>query len=181
MIAIRKAWWATLLLTAFVGCGHEEPAGDNAGTTPPASSDAASAPEVTAPAEGKPAETPPPAEAASPSESMPKDAAPSNEGLKLDGPAVTPPAAAEKKEGGEASTGLTPAELTELASLAAPDKDLALKQVVCPVSGENLGSMGKPLKVSAEGKTFLICCKGCNDEVKDNPKEVIAKLKIEKN
>jgi YHS domain-containing protein len=36
--------------------------------------------------------------------------------------------------------------------------------------------MGVPLKVSAEGKTFFLCCKGCNKELKANPQAVVAKL-----
>jgi YHS domain-containing protein len=54
---------------------------------------------------------------------------------------------------------------------------VALKQLVCPVSDEHLGSMGTPLKVTAEGQTFYICCKGCNKDVKDDPAAVVAKLK----
>ena len=51
-----------------------------------------------------------------------------------------------------------------------------MKQVLCPVSGEHLGSMDAPIKVSAEGKTFYLCCKSCKKEVEKNPKEVVAKL-----
>jgi hypothetical protein len=36
--------------------------------------------------------------------------------------------------------------------------------------------MGKPLKTSAEGRTFYLCCKGCEDDLKADPKAVIAKL-----
>jgi YHS domain-containing protein len=36
--------------------------------------------------------------------------------------------------------------------------------------------MGKPIKVSAEGRTFFICCEGCEEKVKSDPKAVIAKL-----
>jgi YHS domain-containing protein len=30
--------------------------------------------------------------------------------------------------------------------------------------------------VSAEGRTFFICCEGCEEKVKSDPKAVIAKL-----
>jgi hypothetical protein len=187
MISIRKAWWATLLLTAFVGCTNEEPAGENPPPTPPSTPEA-TAPAATPPAAEKAPEggmssdmnkgEPAKPEGLPPTDVAPKEEAPKEEAkeLKLDAPAVTPPAKEEKKEAA-ATSPLTAEELAELASLSAADKDLALKQVVCPVSGENLGSMGVPLKVSAEGKTFLICCKGCNADVKENPKEVVAKLK----
>ena len=35
-----------------------------------------------------------------------------------------------------------------------PSRTLAIKQAVCPVSGDHLGAMDKPIKVSAEGRTF---------------------------
>ena len=38
------------------------------------------------------------------------------------------------------------------------------------------GRMDKPIKVTAEGRTFYICCDGCEDEVKTKGKEVVAKL-----
>ncbi|WP_406699586.1 hypothetical protein V5E97_12060 [Singulisphaera sp. Ch08] len=187
MIAIRKAWWATLLLTVFIGCTHEEPTVDNPPPPPPTSPDsAAPAPTPSAePAVEKPKDAMPEAEL--PKEVVPKVEAPKDAGdLKLDPPALTPPAAKEegaekkdeaKKDEAAAKSSLTEEELAVLAMLSPADKALALKQIVCPVSGENLGSMDAPVKVTAEGKTFLICCGGCNNEVKSNPKEVVAKLK----
>ena len=47
-------------------------------------------------------------------------------------------------------------ELAEIKKLPADEQAVALKQIVCPVSGEHLGSMGVPLKVTAEGKTFSL-------------------------
>jgi len=66
--------------------------------------------------------------------------------------------------------------VAEIGKLPAGEKEIALAQIVCPVSGEHLGSMGKPVKVSAEGKTFLICCKGCTEDITKDPKAVVAKL-----
>ena len=40
---------------------------------------------------------------------------------------------------------------------------------VCPVSHEELGSMGPPLKVSRGGKSTFLCCKGCLKEVRADP------------
>ena len=37
--------------------------------------------------------------------------------------------------------------------------------------------MGVPLKVTAAGQTFFLCCKGCNKDVQDDPAAVVAKLK----
>ena len=39
----------------------------------------------------------------------------------------------------------------------------------CPVSKEDLGSMGGPLKVTRDGKSTFICCKGCLKQIQANP------------
>ena len=36
--------------------------------------------------------------------------------------------------------------------------------------------MGVPIRVTAEGKTFFLCCKSCEKEVKADPKAIVAKL-----
>ena len=76
----------------------------------------------------------------------------------------------------DAAVTLLAAEIDEIKALPAGEQATALAQAVCPVSGEHLGSMGMPLKITAEGRTFYLCCKGCKDEVTANPKAVIAKL-----
>ncbi len=60
--------------------------------------------------------------------------------------------------------------------MPAAEQEQALKQAVCPVSGEHLGAMDKPIKISAEGRTFFLCCDNCEAEVKKDAKAVIAKL-----
>ena len=40
---------------------------------------------------------------------------------------------------------------------------------ICPVSKEDLGSMGGPLKVTRDGKSTFICCKGCLKDLQANP------------
>ncbi len=42
-------------------------------------------------------------------------------------------------------------------------------QKLCKVSGEELGSMGVPLKLTRGGKSILICCQGCVKTVKADP------------
>jgi YHS domain-containing protein len=64
-----------------------------------------------------------------------------------------------------------------LAELAPADRAAALKQRVCPVTGEALGSMGKPFKVTVKGQTFFLCCEGCRDDLNKNPDKYLAKLK----
>jgi Archaeal TRASH domain len=104
------------------------------------------------------------APASSPAEGK-DSSAPSLEGPKSDA-----------AEGGSKSVKLTSAEEANIKKLPAEEQPAALKQLVCPVSGEHLGSMGTPVKVSAENRTFYLCCKSCQDDVKADPKGVIAKL-----
>jgi hypothetical protein len=101
----------------------------------------------------------------------------------IEGPKVEPPkkeGEGESKEPGKtASVTLSEEEVAEIKKLPANEQTVALKQAVCPVSGEHLGEMGMPLKVSAEGRTFYLCCKSCNKEVVADPKGVVAKLNQE--
>lgn len=46
-------------------------------------------------------------------------------------------------------------------SLSKQDRLLAKLQKICPVSGQELGKMGEPIKVAAGGQTVFLCCKGC--------------------
>lgn len=64
----------------------------------------------------------------------------------------------------------------ELAKLSAEDRALALKQVFCPATGERLGSMGVPLKLTVSNEPVLICCKGCKDQVLKDPAATLAKV-----
>ena len=64
-----------------------------------------------------------------------------------------------------------------LAELSVEDRALAEKQKVCPVSGERLGAMGKPVKISVKGQTVFLCCAGCEAPIKKDPDKYLAKLK----
>ena len=69
------------------------------------------------------------------------------------------------------------AEVTaNLAKLSNEDRALAEKQKVCPVSGEELGSMGAPIKVDVKGQPVFICCEGCKEDLLSKPDEFLAKL-----
>jgi len=70
-----------------------------------------------------------------------------------------------------------PAGLTEL---SADDRAAAEKQRVCPVSGEVLGAMGKPYKVSIKGQTVFLCCPACEKELLENPDKYLAKMQAGK-
>ncbi|QDV78334.1 hypothetical protein [Botrimarina mediterranea] len=48
------------------------------------------------------------------------------------------------------------------------------EQKVCPVSGQPLGAMGKPIPVTIGDKTIYVCCEGCIAKVKANPAKYFA-------
>lgn len=64
-----------------------------------------------------------------------------------------------------------------LAKLSAEDAESAEKQHICPVSGEMLGTMGLPEKVTVNGQQVWICCDGCKDQLLESPNQYLAKLK----
>ncbi len=47
---------------------------------------------------------------------------------------------------------------------------------VCPVTGEPLGSMGKPYIYKHEGREVRFCCKGCVDKLTAEPSKYLSKL-----
>jgi hypothetical protein len=60
--------------------------------------------------------------------------------------------------------------------LAPAERALAVKQKVCPVTGERLGAMGPPPSVVIAGRTVFVCCKGCIPELQKEPAKYLAKL-----
>jgi YHS domain-containing protein len=69
------------------------------------------------------------------------------------------------------------ADAPGLAELSPADRALAEKQKICPVSGERLGAMGKPVKITVKGQTVFLCCAGCEEAVRKDPDKYLAKLK----
>ena len=159
MNATRNLVGSVVLLAFVAGCGDDgsKNAPETPGTTaktnyPPAGKGGAG---VKAP----------PAPAAKPSETKKGDESPPVEGPKADNAAP-----------GAKGVKLTAEEIKYIKELPASDQEAAIAQAICPVSAHHLGSMEKPYKVTAEGRTFYLCCEGCNDTVKSDPKGVIAKL-----
>lgn len=64
----------------------------------------------------------------------------------------------------------------ELAKLSPMDATSAMKQHICPVSGEMLGAMGAPIKVDVDGQQVWICCEGCRQQLLESPNKFLAKL-----
>lgn len=85
-------------------------------------------------------------------------------------PSVDAPAAAPVAQESDASI---PADLT---SLSAADREAALAQKICPVSGQPLGSMGVPPKVHVDDRDVFICCEACETPLLADPAKHLAKL-----
>jgi YHS domain-containing protein len=45
---------------------------------------------------------------------------------------------------------------------------------VCPVSGDKVGSMGKPYIVEYKGQKIALCCKDCTKDFKKHPAKYAA-------
>jgi hypothetical protein len=95
-----------------------------------------------------------------------------------------------KKPGGKSSAG-TDTGTRELApdmaadmtdehgagpALSPDDQALADLQKLCPVSGEELGSMGVPVKLIVKGEPVFICCTGCEKKLNADPDKYLAKV-----
>ncbi|MHB1560525.1 MAG: hypothetical protein ACYC61_23985 [Isosphaeraceae bacterium] len=59
-------------------------------------------------------------------------------------------------------------EITVTQAARADQKAIAAAKV-CPVSKEDLHSMGGPLKVSRGNRSIFICCKGCLEKIQADP------------
>ena len=82
---------------------------------------------------------------------------------------------------GHEQAGTAPVSVPDgLAELSAADRAAAEKQLVCPVSGDVLGTMDKPYKVSVKGQTVFLCCPACEKELLKNPDKYLAKMKTSK-
>jgi YHS domain-containing protein len=81
----------------------------------------------------------------------------------------------------EHKTTPSPETSASVAELSEADAALAKQQRVCPVSGDVLGAMGKPYKVTVQGKTVFLCCSGCEEELRKNPEKYLSKLESPKN
>src|SRR3954468_17705383 len=66
-----------------------------------------------------------------------------------------------------------------LASLSTAERAIVEKQKICPVSGEPLGEMGAPKKVTVAGHDVFICCAGCKEALTKDPAKFLAKIGLE--
>ena len=88
-------------------------------------------------------------------------------------------AAADKKDDKKADAEADEKEIKEnLAKLPDKDRKLAEAQKYCPIEDDNrLGEMGVPVKLTLNGQTVFICCKGCAKQAKADPEKTLAKVK----
>jgi len=76
-----------------------------------------------------------------------------------------------------ADTSAAPAGVpASFASLSDADRTAALAQKICPVSGEPLGEMGTPVKVTVAGRDVFLCCANCKEEIEKDPQKYLTKL-----
>ena len=74
-----------------------------------------------------------------------------------------------------------PAVTDGFAGLSDDDRELAKAQKICPVSGELLGAMGTPVKITVTAgdgtqRDVFLCCAGCEGAIKGDPDTYLAKL-----
>jgi Cu(I)/Ag(I) efflux system membrane fusion protein len=88
-----------------------------------------------------------------------------------------PPGGGDSKAGATgAGSGKPSAEgLKNLDGLPAAEREIALAQKNCPISGEPLGSMGVPIKVMVKGQVVFLCCQGCRGKVESDPDGALKK------
>lgn len=72
----------------------------------------------------------------------------------------------------------TAEHLHRVAELPEPDRQLALRQKWCPVTGNPLGSMGVPVKITLRGRPVFLCCRGCVGKAKREPDETLKKTGV---
>lgn len=54
-----------------------------------------------------------------------------------------------------------PANMSGIAQLPVWEQEAALKQRICPVSGDLLGSRGVPIRTVINGQSVFVCCQNC--------------------
>jgi hypothetical protein len=75
-----------------------------------------------------------------------------------------------------AGTAASPAK-AEAVPAAADDQVAIDRQKLCPVTGEALGSMGPPVRVTVDGRTVFLCCKSCEPALRNDPAKYLSKLR----
>lgn len=64
-----------------------------------------------------------------------------------------------------------------LAKLSVEDRKLAKTQGVCPITGDPLGALGVPVRITLNGQPVLLCCKDCIEKAQAEPDKTLGKIK----
>jgi len=166
MNLFRKSIGTGMILLAAIGCAGEDQSQSPPRSTPAATPSTPPNAQIAA-AGGMSAEMQTPGSTAAPATKSEQKA---GGGPQIEGPKV------ESDQAAAGTGGRTADQLAAIKELPASEQQAAMKQLSCPVSGEALGSMGKPWKVTALGRSFYLCCKSCEKDLKADPKGVLAKL-----
>jgi hypothetical protein len=67
-------------------------------------------------------------------------------------------------------------EIKQIEKLPPEDRQAAMAQRICPVSGGALGSMGVPVKAMLKGRPVFLCCPACLEKAKEHPEEILEKV-----
>lgn len=95
------------------------------------------------------------------------------------GASVTVKVSGLSPSGGEEAEITVPFKLVAITMAPATKEDAKAiaAQKVCAASGEDLGSMGTPLKVTRGGQSTFICCKGCVRKIQQDPDKYFSAAK----
>ncbi|MHB1033408.1 MAG: efflux RND transporter periplasmic adaptor subunit [Pirellulales bacterium] len=104
------------------------------------------------------------------------DQAPADQGKPDQPPAGAPSRPKSEPEPRVAVAAPDDEDLKNIEQLPEADRQLALTQGVCPVTGAALGSMGVPVKITLRGQPVFLCCKGCMGKAKRSPEEMLKKV-----
>jgi len=92
--------------------------------------------------------------------------------MELASPPSAEPSVAEPHAGSSGAPEIN----ASLSKLSPEDRQLAVEQRICPVTGTALGRMGVPVKVMVRGRVVFICCEGCRASLLAEPAKYLAKL-----
>ena len=70
---------------------------------------------------------------------------------------------------------IIPPKQKGIANLPLAEQGLALKQGICPVTREPLGSMGTPINVQVGDRAIYVCCQGCVSTLMEDPMKYLPK------
>ena len=71
------------------------------------------------------------------------------------------------------SNAMDPEVKASLDKLSPEDRTLAVAQKTCPITGEPLGSMGIPPKVTLKDQVVFLCCSSCKKKAEADPEKTL--------